>query len=120
MNVKVSPERTKNGLRATSKQYVLHFSRRREFFYQAKDAGRKCIIRRDFMTKFPLNGSVFTLDWLVDRRHCTLKWQQSAASVKDMVNVAMQDISNVEEVKEILSGSGENCTLLRSFGLSLI
>lgn len=48
------------------------------------------------------------LDWLVDRRHCTLKWQQSAASVKDMVNVAMQDISNVEEVKEILSGSGIN------------
>lgn len=47
------------------------------------------------------------LDWLVDRRHCNLKWQQAAAAVKLKVNTALQDVSN-DLSKEMFSDSGMN------------
>uniref|UniRef100_A0A671PT60 Uncharacterized protein n=1 Tax=Sinocyclocheilus anshuiensis TaxID=1608454 RepID=A0A671PT60_9TELE len=32
------------------------------------------------------------LDWLVDWRHCTLKWQSAVMTIKEKINAAIQDI----------------------------
>uniref|UniRef100_A0A8C7FJ84 CDK5 regulatory subunit associated protein 3 n=1 Tax=Oncorhynchus kisutch TaxID=8019 RepID=A0A8C7FJ84_ONCKI len=45
------------------------------------------------------------LDWLVDRRHCSLKWQSAVMSIREKINAAMQDMPENEEIKELLSGS---------------
>ncbi|XP_041029608.1 CDK5 regulatory subunit-associated protein 3 isoform X1 [Carcharodon carcharias] len=45
------------------------------------------------------------LDWLVDRRHCKLKWQNSALVIREKINNAIQDMPENEEIKQLLSGS---------------
>lgn len=45
------------------------------------------------------------LDWLVDRRHCTLKWQTAVMAIREKINAAIQDMPENEEIKELLSGS---------------
>ncbi|KAL0984228.1 hypothetical protein UPYG_G00138800 [Umbra pygmaea] len=45
------------------------------------------------------------LDWLVDRRHCSLKWQSAVMSIREKINTAIQDMPENEEIKELLSGS---------------
>ncbi|XP_051894560.1 CDK5 regulatory subunit-associated protein 3 [Pristis pectinata] len=45
------------------------------------------------------------LDWLVDRRHCKLKWQSSVLTVREKINNAIQDMPENEEIKQLLSGS---------------
>ncbi|XP_048026203.1 CDK5 regulatory subunit-associated protein 3 isoform X2 [Megalobrama amblycephala] len=45
------------------------------------------------------------LDWLVDRRHCTLKWQSAVMTIREKINVAIQDMPENEEIKQLLSGS---------------
>nr|XP_028559013.1 CDK5 regulatory subunit-associated protein 3 isoform X1 [Podarcis muralis] len=45
------------------------------------------------------------LDWLVDRRHCSLKWQGQVRTVREKIVLAMQDMPENEEIKQLLSGS---------------
>ncbi|XP_043108993.1 CDK5 regulatory subunit-associated protein 3 [Puntigrus tetrazona] len=45
------------------------------------------------------------LDWLVDRRHCTLKWQSAVMTIREKINAAIQDMPENEEIKQLLSGS---------------
>lgn len=45
------------------------------------------------------------LDWLLDRRHCNLKWQSAVKGIREKINVAIQDMPENEEIKKLLSGS---------------
>ncbi|XP_034563845.1 CDK5 regulatory subunit-associated protein 3 [Notolabrus celidotus] len=45
------------------------------------------------------------LDWLVDRRHCNLKWQNEVKVIREKINGAIQDMPENEEIKQLLSGS---------------
>ncbi|MGH0162151.1 UNVERIFIED_CONTAM: hypothetical protein FKN15_042330 [Acipenser sinensis] len=47
------------------------------------------------------------LDWLVDRRHCNLKWQSSVLQIRGKINTAIQDMPENEEIKTLLAGSCE-------------
>ncbi|KAM4691571.1 CDK5 regulatory subunit-associated protein 3 [Rhinophrynus dorsalis] len=45
------------------------------------------------------------LDWLVDRRHCTLKWQSRVLQIREKINQALQDMPEHEEIRSLLSGT---------------
>ncbi|XP_035259670.1 CDK5 regulatory subunit-associated protein 3 [Anguilla anguilla] len=45
------------------------------------------------------------LDWLVDRRHCNIKWQSAVMAIREKINAAIQDMPENEEIKQLLSGS---------------
>uniref|UniRef100_A0A2I2YVM8 CDK5 regulatory subunit associated protein 3 n=1 Tax=Gorilla gorilla gorilla TaxID=9595 RepID=A0A2I2YVM8_GORGO len=45
------------------------------------------------------------LDWLVDRRHCSLKWQSLVLTIREKINAAIQDMPESEEIAQLLSGS---------------
>uniref|UniRef100_A0AAR2IY57 CDK5 regulatory subunit associated protein 3 n=1 Tax=Pygocentrus nattereri TaxID=42514 RepID=A0AAR2IY57_PYGNA len=45
------------------------------------------------------------LDWLVDRRHCSLKWQSAVMAIREKINAAIQDMPENDEIKQLLSGS---------------
>uniref|UniRef100_A0A3B3BB79 CDK5 regulatory subunit associated protein 3 n=1 Tax=Oryzias melastigma TaxID=30732 RepID=A0A3B3BB79_ORYME len=45
------------------------------------------------------------LDWLLDRRHCSVKWQNAVKTIREKINAAMQDMPENEEIKQLLSGS---------------
>ncbi|XP_026207113.1 CDK5 regulatory subunit-associated protein 3 isoform X2 [Anabas testudineus] len=45
------------------------------------------------------------LDWLLDRRHCNLKWQNAIKAIREKINTAIQDMPENEEIKQLLSGS---------------
>ncbi|MCI4384300.1 hypothetical protein PGIGA_G00037220 [Pangasianodon gigas] len=45
------------------------------------------------------------LDWLVDRRHCSLKWQNAVILIREKINAALQDMPENEEIKQLLMGS---------------
>lgn len=45
------------------------------------------------------------LDWLLDRRHCNLKWQNAVKAIREKINAAIQDMPENEEIKQLLSGS---------------
>lgn len=44
-------------------------------------------------------------DWLVDRRHCSLKWQNAVMAIREKINAALQDMPENEEIKQLLMGS---------------
>uniref|UniRef100_A0A8C7AL52 CDK5 regulatory subunit associated protein 3 n=1 Tax=Neovison vison TaxID=452646 RepID=A0A8C7AL52_NEOVI len=52
------------------------------------------------------------LDWLVDRRHCSLKWQNLVLSIREKINAAIQDMPESEEIAQLLSGSCEEVKCL--------
>ncbi|EDO42422.1 predicted protein [Nematostella vectensis] len=45
------------------------------------------------------------LDWLLDRRHCDVKWQAAALDIREKINAAIQDMPPVEEITTLLSGT---------------
>ncbi|XP_074475867.1 CDK5 regulatory subunit-associated protein 3 [Sebastes fasciatus] len=45
------------------------------------------------------------LDWLLDRRHCNLKWQSAVKIIREKINASIQDMPENEEIKQLLSGS---------------
>ncbi|KAM6163187.1 CDK5 regulatory subunit-associated protein 3 [Rhynchocyon petersi] len=45
------------------------------------------------------------LDWLVDRRHCNLKWQSLVLTIREKINAAIQDMPENQEIAQLLSGS---------------
>ncbi|XP_062993814.1 CDK5 regulatory subunit-associated protein 3 [Elgaria multicarinata webbii] len=45
------------------------------------------------------------LDWLVDRRHCSLKWQGQVRTVREKIATAIQDMPENEEIRQLLAGS---------------
>ncbi|XP_069642596.1 CDK5 regulatory subunit-associated protein 3 isoform X4 [Haliaeetus albicilla] len=45
------------------------------------------------------------LDWLVDRRHCNLKWQSQVLVIREKINTAIQDMPENEEIKQLLAGA---------------
>ncbi|XP_036735657.2 CDK5 regulatory subunit-associated protein 3 isoform X1 [Manis pentadactyla] len=45
------------------------------------------------------------LDWLVDRRHCNLKWQSLVLTIREKINAAIQDMPESKEIAQLLSGS---------------
>ncbi|XP_054851483.1 CDK5 regulatory subunit-associated protein 3 isoform X2 [Eublepharis macularius] len=45
------------------------------------------------------------LDWLVDRRHCSLKWQGQVRTVREKIAMAIQDMPENEEIRRLLAGS---------------
>ncbi|XP_053496329.1 CDK5 regulatory subunit-associated protein 3 [Ictalurus furcatus] len=45
------------------------------------------------------------LDWLVDRRHCSLKWQNAVMVIREKISAALQDMPENEEIKQLLMGS---------------
>ncbi|KAK2111756.1 CDK5 regulatory subunit-associated protein 3 [Saguinus oedipus] len=44
-------------------------------------------------------------NWLVDRRHCSLKWQSLVLTIREKINAAIQDMPESEEIAQLLSGS---------------
>lgn len=45
------------------------------------------------------------LDWLVDRRHCNIKWQTSASEIRQKITAALRDMPEHQEIKALLAGS---------------
>uniref|UniRef100_A0A8C6IZP2 Uncharacterized protein n=1 Tax=Melopsittacus undulatus TaxID=13146 RepID=A0A8C6IZP2_MELUD len=45
------------------------------------------------------------LDWLVDRRHCNLKWQSQVQAIREKINAAIQDMPENQEIKQLLDGA---------------
>ncbi|KAM6295471.1 LOW QUALITY PROTEIN: CDK5 regulatory subunit-associated protein 3 [Aegotheles albertisi] len=45
------------------------------------------------------------LDWLVDRRHCSLRWQSQVRDVRGRVGAAIGDMPENREIKELLEGA---------------
>lgn len=45
------------------------------------------------------------LDWLVDRRHCNLKWQNKVQQIREKINQALQDMPEHEDIRNLLSGT---------------
>ncbi|NWR90583.1 CK5P3 protein, partial [Furnarius figulus] len=45
------------------------------------------------------------LDWLVDRRHCSLKWQSQVQLIRQRIDVAIQDMPENQEIKQLLDGA---------------
>lgn len=45
------------------------------------------------------------LDWLLDRRHCDVKWQTGVLEVREKINAAIQDMPPVDEITQLLSGT---------------
>ncbi|XP_076813551.1 CDK5 regulatory subunit-associated protein 3-like [Clavelina lepadiformis] len=45
------------------------------------------------------------VDWLIDRRHCNIKWQTAAEVVKEKIVSALRDMPNTEEMRKLLEGS---------------
>ncbi|XP_053739603.1 CDK5 regulatory subunit-associated protein 3 [Synchiropus splendidus] len=45
------------------------------------------------------------LDWLLDRRHCNIKWQGAIKVIREKINAAIQDMPENDEIKHLLSGS---------------
>uniref|UniRef100_H3CXL1 CDK5 regulatory subunit associated protein 3 n=1 Tax=Tetraodon nigroviridis TaxID=99883 RepID=H3CXL1_TETNG len=45
------------------------------------------------------------LDWLLDRRHCNMRWQNAFKEIREKINAAIQDMPENEEIKQLLSGS---------------
>ncbi|XP_027487697.1 CDK5 regulatory subunit-associated protein 3-like, partial [Corapipo altera] len=45
------------------------------------------------------------LDWLVDRRHCSLRWQSQVQLIRQRIDVAIQDMPENQEIKQLLEGS---------------
>ena len=52
-----------------------------------------------------INSSISLSDWFIDRRHCNLKWQESASSIREKINIAIQDMPPNEEITHLLSGT---------------
>lgn len=50
-------------------------------------------------------NSFVSADWLLDRRHCNLKWQNAVKDIREKINFAIQDMPENEEIKQLLSGS---------------
>lgn len=50
-------------------------------------------------------------DWLLDRRHCNLKWQDAVKDIREKINAAIQDMPENEEIKQLLSGSCRSFTV---------
>lgn len=48
---------------------------------------------------------VSRVDWLVDRRHCNLKWQSLVLTIREKINAAIQDMPESKEITQLLSGS---------------
>nr|CAB3229464.1 CDK5 regulatory subunit-associated protein 3 [Phallusia mammillata] len=45
------------------------------------------------------------VDWLIDRRHCNIKWQTAAEVVKSKIADALKDMPNTKEMRQLLEGS---------------
>uniref|UniRef100_UPI00358DEC80 CDK5 regulatory subunit-associated protein 3-like isoform X3 n=1 Tax=Myxine glutinosa TaxID=7769 RepID=UPI00358DEC80 len=45
------------------------------------------------------------LDWLVDRRHCNIKWQTAVVKIREKISNAIQDMPEHNEIRELLAGS---------------
>ncbi|NXP56130.1 CK5P3 protein, partial [Heliornis fulica] len=45
------------------------------------------------------------LDWLVDRRHCNLKWQTQVLTIRQKIDGAIQDMPENQEIKQLLEGA---------------
>ncbi|XP_071942675.1 CDK5 regulatory subunit-associated protein 3-like [Antedon mediterranea] len=45
------------------------------------------------------------LDWLIDRRHVQPKWTSVALSVRQKINHAIQDMPEVDEIKQLVVGT---------------
>ncbi|NWR81035.1 CK5P3 protein, partial [Centropus unirufus] len=45
------------------------------------------------------------LDWLVDRRHCNLKWQSQVLTIRQKIDVAIQDMPENQEIRQLLAGT---------------
>ncbi|XP_027558504.1 CDK5 regulatory subunit-associated protein 3, partial [Neopelma chrysocephalum] len=45
------------------------------------------------------------LDWLVDRRHCSLRWQSQVQLIRQRIDGAIQDMPENQEIKQLLEGS---------------
>ena len=44
-------------------------------------------------------------DWLIDRRHVNFKWQTAALAIREKINLAIQDMPEVDEIKQLLAGT---------------
>uniref|UniRef100_A0A669QEN0 CDK5 regulatory subunit associated protein 3 n=1 Tax=Phasianus colchicus TaxID=9054 RepID=A0A669QEN0_PHACC len=45
------------------------------------------------------------LDWLVDRRHCGLRWQAQVSAVRQKIEAALRDMPEHEEIAQLLAGA---------------
>ncbi|NXN95368.1 CK5P3 protein, partial [Rhinopomastus cyanomelas] len=45
------------------------------------------------------------LDWLVDRRHCNLKWQNQVLAIREKIEAALQDMPESQEIRQLLEGA---------------
>uniref|UniRef100_A0A8D0CW56 CDK5 regulatory subunit associated protein 3 n=1 Tax=Sander lucioperca TaxID=283035 RepID=A0A8D0CW56_SANLU len=55
--------------------------------------------------RFMMLTHFVSTDWLLDRRHCNLKWQSAVKEIREKINTAIQDMPENEEIKQLLSGS---------------
>ncbi|NXM05882.1 CK5P3 protein, partial [Tyrannus savana] len=44
-------------------------------------------------------------DWLVDRRHCSLRWQSQVQLIRHRIDLAIRDMPENQEIKQLLEGS---------------
>ena len=53
------------------------------------------------------------LDWLVDRRHCTNRWQKTAAQGQTAAEEAMKELDKDEVIKKCCKALGIKVSLVR-------
>ena len=60
---------------------------------------------------------ISTTDWLLDRRHCDVKWQAAVLEIREKINAAIQDMPPVDEITQLLSGT---CEFYATFDVVLL
>ena len=77
----------------------------------------KLLGERTAITVYLANCSMCCLDWLVDRRHCSLKWRQQLTPVREKMATAFNELP--QDARAAASKSGEqHAAITHSLSLS--
>ena len=47
------------------------------------------------------------IDWLISRRHCKKDYQKSVDTIRNKIRLAIQDMPQIDEVRELLQRNGK-------------
>ena len=62
---------------------------------------------------FHNNMTLFVLDWLIDRRHCDLRWHHQLQELKPKIRASLLSLSkNEDTISRILNKEGNTCMVL--------
>lgn len=57
--------------------------------------------------------TLFVLDWLIDRRHCDLRWHRQLQELKPKIRASLLSLpKNEDTISRILNKEGNTCMVL--------